>query len=82
MIEESILASLAAACHLLISSSSTAQARTLQDFVMEESETKEEGGKKKFSNLSCYKTEKKGPQLCLLNKPFRHSLEELWQSSQ
>lgn len=66
MREESILACLAAA-----SATSAAQAQTLQEFVMEESEEKKRReGKKKFSNLSCYKTEKKRPQLCLLNKPL------------
>lgn len=30
--------------------------------------------------MTFYKTEEKGPQLCLLNKPFYPSLEELRQS--
>lgn len=77
--EESISACLSAACHLLILLHSPGA--NASGFCNGREWKEGRGRGKKFSNLSCYKTEKKRPQLCLLKKPFLRSLEKLWKSS-
>lgn len=62
--EETSLLTCLANYHLFIPV--TAPAQMLQDFEMEARERREG---RAFSNLSCYKTQKKRPQLCLLNNP-------------